>query len=63
TGSSINTTLVPPIQPGLLLVEHTLVSKVVLAWDFYRYPSLIYQYNQSPIDTFRTSTETIQVSS
>ncbi|MBA0754732.1 hypothetical protein Gogos_020100, partial [Gossypium gossypioides] len=27
-----------PIQPGLLSVEHTRVSYVVLAWDFYRYP-------------------------
>ncbi|MBA0642689.1 hypothetical protein Goklo_027038 [Gossypium klotzschianum] len=30
------------MQPELLSVEHTLVSKVVLAWDFYRYSGQIY---------------------
>ncbi|MBA0813461.1 hypothetical protein Gohar_027308, partial [Gossypium harknessii] len=35
-----------PIQRRLLSVEHTPVRKVVLAWAFYRYPSLFYRYNQ-----------------
>ncbi|MBA0568734.1 hypothetical protein Golob_006204 [Gossypium lobatum] len=51
------------MQPELLLVKRTLVSKVVLAWDFYQYPGPIYQYNQSATNTLRTSTKTIQVSS
>ncbi|MBA0679419.1 hypothetical protein Goari_011187 [Gossypium aridum] len=42
-----------PIQLELLSVERTIVSKVVLAWDFYRYPSPIYRYNQSTTDTLR----------
>ncbi|MBA0799998.1 hypothetical protein Gohar_010474 [Gossypium harknessii] len=33
-------------QPELLSIKHTPVSKVVLAWDFYRYPSPIHRYNQ-----------------
>ncbi|MBA0752058.1 hypothetical protein Gogos_000929, partial [Gossypium gossypioides] len=38
TKSSTDTNLGLPIQPRLLLVECTPVSKVVLASDFYRFP-------------------------
>ncbi|MBA0576967.1 hypothetical protein Golob_027476 [Gossypium lobatum] len=51
------------MQPELLLVEHTPVSKVVLAWDFYRYSGQIYRYPQSSTAILRTSTATSQNSS
>ncbi|MBA0633462.1 hypothetical protein Godav_005373, partial [Gossypium davidsonii] len=44
----------------LLSVERTPVSKVVLAWDFYRYPGQIYRYPQSSTATLKTSTATSQ---
>ncbi|MBA0552162.1 hypothetical protein Golob_022999, partial [Gossypium lobatum] len=52
-----------PIQLKLLFVERTPVSKIVLAWDFYRYPGQIYRYTQSSITTLRTYTATSQNSS
>ncbi|MBA0856830.1 hypothetical protein Goshw_003721, partial [Gossypium schwendimanii] len=33
-------------QPELLLIKHTPVSKVVLAWDFYRYTGPIHRYKK-----------------
>ncbi|MBA0760279.1 hypothetical protein Gotri_023033, partial [Gossypium trilobum] len=42
---------------------HTPVSKVVLAWDFYRYSGQIYRYPQISTATLRTSIATSQNSS